>query len=94
MKLVSCHGFMKKPNSTFLLNFQSRLVNKYLSKGLFIIEKYSKKLILLQNDVKLRIHVIDPPETFYGKKTAISSAANTINKLHIQFNLHLIYQQD
>ena len=28
-----------------------------------------------------------------AKKTAISSVSNTINKLHIQFDFHLIYKQ-
>ena len=40
--LVSCHGFMKKPNSTVTLNFRNRLVKSYLSKGLSIIE-WNKK---------------------------------------------------
>ena len=30
LNLVSCHGFMKKPNSTVILNLQYSLVNKYL----------------------------------------------------------------
>ena len=30
LNLVSCHGFMKKPNSTVILNCQSRLVKNYL----------------------------------------------------------------
>ena len=38
MDLVSCHGFMLKSNSTVILNFRSRLVNNYLSKGFFIID--------------------------------------------------------
>ena len=42
LNLVTCHGFVKKPNSTVILNFRSRLVNNYLSKGLYIIEKDSK----------------------------------------------------
>ena len=32
LNLVSCHGFMKKPNSTVILNFQTRLINNYLYK--------------------------------------------------------------
>ena len=27
INFVSCHGFMEKPNSTVILNFQSHLVN-------------------------------------------------------------------
>ena len=37
LDLVSCHGFMKKSNSTVILNCLSLLINNYLSKGLFII---------------------------------------------------------
>ena len=33
LNLVSCRGFMKKPNSTAVLNFRDRLINNYLSKG-------------------------------------------------------------
>ena len=45
--------------------------------------------------MKPRIHVIDKPETnvFMAKNTEIASLANTI-KLHIQTNLHFIYQQE
>ena len=53
--LVSCHGFMKKPNSTVKLNFQNCLVNNYLSKGLSLIEYKTKQLSLLPNDVKLSL---------------------------------------
>ena len=55
LNLVSCHGFMEKPNSTVILNFQYRLVNNYLSKVLFIISNNSKNLSSLPNDVKLII---------------------------------------
>ena len=37
LNLVYYHGFMMKLNSTILLNFRSRLINNYSSKGLFII---------------------------------------------------------
>ena len=37
LNLVSYQGFVKKPNSTMILNFQYLLVNNYLSKGLYII---------------------------------------------------------
>ena len=37
-------------------------MNKYLAKGFFIIEKYSKQLNSLPNDVKLLIHVSDQLE--------------------------------
>ena len=51
---------------------------------------------MLPNDAKLRIYVIDQLETDYvmAKNTAIYSVANTIKKLHIQKNMHLIYKQD
>ena len=50
---------------------------------------------MLPNDAKLRIYVIDQLETDYvmAKNTAISSVTNTI-KLHIQTNMHFLYQQD
>ena len=32
LNLLSCHELMEKPNATFILNFQSRSVNKYLEK--------------------------------------------------------------
>ena len=38
LNLVSFHRFMKKPNSTVILNFRSRLVNNYLEKGFYINE--------------------------------------------------------
>ena len=45
--------------------------------------------------MKLRIHGIDKLETdfFMAKNTEISSVANTINKLHIYYDLYLIYKQ-
>ena len=94
--LVSCHGFMEKLNSIFVLNFWSRLVNNYLAKGIFVIEKDSKYLSIIPNYVKLRIHVIDQLKTDFvmAKNTSIFYVANTINKLHIQSHLHLIYKQN
>ena len=32
LNLLSCHGLMKKTDSTVILNFRSRLVNNYLEK--------------------------------------------------------------
>ena len=79
MNLVSCHGFMEKPNSTVILNVRYCLVNKYLAKGLFIIKNDSKHLISLPNDLKLIIHAIDQLETYFSmKKNTATSAANTI----------------
>ena len=66
----------------------------YLSKGFVIIEHTYKQLSIVPNDVKLRIHTIykktDYVNAYY---TEISSVENTINKLHIQSDLHLIYKQ-
>ena len=86
---------MKKPNAIVIVIFRSRLANNYLEKVFFIIEKYYKQLNILPNDVKLRIHVIDQLEIdlFVAKNTAISSVVNTIKKLHIQYNLHFIFQK-
>ena len=46
--------------------------------------------------MKLRICAIYQLETYFvmAKTTAISSVSKTINKLHIQSNLHLIYKQN
>ena len=95
MNLVYFHGIMEKPNSTVILNFQSCLVNYYLEKGFVFIKHNYKQLISLPNDVKLRINAIDKLETDFvmEKITAISSVANTINKLHIQSNFHFIGKQ-
>ena len=51
---------------------------------------------MLPNDVKLRINVIYQLDTDFvmAKNKEISSVANTIKKLHIQKNMHLIYKQD
>ena len=51
---------------------------------------------MLSNDVKLIIHDIDQLETdlVMSKNTQISSVENTIKKLHIQSDLHLIYKQN
>ena len=59
MNLVSYHGFMKKPNSTVILNFWYILVNYYLAKGFAVLGKKSKQLSSFHNDVKLIIHAID-----------------------------------
>ena len=86
LNLVSCHGFMKKPNSTVILNCRSRLVNNYLEKVFYIIENDSKQKSMIPNDMKLRINVIDQLDTYFvmAKNKAIYSVANTIKKLHIQ----------
>ena len=61
---------MKKQNSTVMVNYLSRLMNNYLSKGFYIIENYSKQLSLLPNDVKLGINLIDQMNTdFSWQKT-------------------------
>ena len=70
---------MKKPNSTLILNCQSRMVKNYLAKLLCIIENDYKQLSMLPNDVKIRIHLIGQLEKYFSmaKNTAISSIANT-----------------
>ena len=79
---------MKKPNSTVIFNFRSCLVNTLLKSN------QSKKRILT-DDAKLIINVIDQLDTdSVMKKKAIYPVANTIKKLHIQKNIHLIYKQD
>ena len=55
-------------------------MNNYLAKGFYMIEKESKQLIILPNDVKLRTDEIDQLETDFAmaKNTAIYSVENTI----------------
>ena len=70
LNLLSCHGFMKKPNSTGILNCRLRLVNNYLAKVFYIIEKDSKQESMIRNDVKLRINMIDQMDTdFFTKQS-------------------------
>ena len=52
---MSCNGSLKKPNSTVILNFRTRLIKNYVSKGFYIIERGTKQLSLIPNDVRLRI---------------------------------------
>ena len=86
LNLVSSHGFMKKPNSTVITNYQSRLINNYLAKGFPIIEQNTMQLSLIPNDVKLRINLINQLKTDYVmvKNESISPVANTIKQFHIQ----------
>ena len=86
LNLVSCHGFIKKPNSNVILNCRSRLINNDLSKGLSIIEQNTKQLSFIPNDVKLIIHLIDQLKIDYVmvKNKTIYAIANTIKKLNIQ----------
>ena len=45
-------------------------MNNYLANELYIVEKDSKQIIILPNDVKLRINVIDKLDTdFFVVKT-------------------------
>ena len=46
--------------------------------------------------MKLIIHAIDILKTYLvmKKNTVISSVSNTINKFHIQSDLHFIYKQN
>ena len=87
---------MKKYNSTVILNFRSRLINNYLSKGFFIIEQTSKQLTFIPNDVRLIINMVDQLKTDYVmvKNEAISTVANTIKQFHIHKNMHMTYKQD
>ena len=84
LNLVSCHGFMKKPNSTVILNCRYCLINNYLGKGLYSIERDSKQKYMISNYVILIINMIDQMDTdfFMAKIKAISSVANTIKNPH------------
>ena len=93
MNLVSCHGFTEKPNATVILNFRYCLRNNYLLKVFFMIEKDSKRLRIIPNDLKSIIHAIDQLEKYFViAKKIIYSVANTIKKFHIQSDLHFIYK--
>ena len=76
---------MKKPNSTMILNWRSRLIKNYLSKVFSVIEHNTNQLSLIPNNVKLRINLIGQLKTDYVmvKNGAISAVSNTIKKLHI-----------
>ena len=43
-------------------------MNNYLEKGFYIIESDSKQKIMLRNDVKLIINVIDQLDTYFFMK--------------------------
>ena len=79
-----------------ILNFRTRLIKNYLSKGFSIIEQITKQLIFLPNDVKLRINLIDQLDIDYVmvKNKEIYAVANTIKQFHIQKNMHMTQKQD
>ena len=56
------------------------MINNYLEKYFYNIEKGSKQLSLLPNDVKLRINMIIQMDTdfFIAKNKAIYAVSNTI----------------
>ena len=85
LNLVSCHGFMLKPNSIVILNCRSRLINNYLSKVFFIIDWGSKQLNLIPNDVILIINLVDQLKTDYVmvKNEALSAISNILIKICI-----------
>ena len=66
LNLAYCCGFMKKPNSTVILNCRSCMIKNYLVKQNQIIEKDSKYLSLLPNDFKLIINIIDQMYTDFS----------------------------
>ena len=68
LNLLSCHGFMEKPNTIVVLNCRSHFMNTNLETDFFIIKKDSKQLSPLPNDVKLRIFVIDKLEAYFVMK--------------------------
>ena len=93
MNLISYHGFTKKKNPTVILLFCTWLVEYYLEKGFVIIEHNSKKLRSEPNEEKQRIHAINMHQSYFVMDCYVetSSLANTINKLHIQSDLHSGY---
>ena len=87
---------MLKSNSTVILNFRSLLINNYLSKLFFVVDRGSNQLNLIPNDVILIINLVDQLKTDYVmvKNKALSSIANTIKLFHIHKNMHMTYKQD
>ena len=87
---------MKKQDSTVILNLRTRLINNYLSKLFYIVEKGRKELSLITNYVRLRFNMNNQLDTDYimVKNKAISAVTNTIKKLHIHKDMHMIYKQD
>ena len=59
MNLISCHGLMKKINSTVILLCHTRLVEYYLEKGFVCLQHNSKHLSIVPNEVKQIIHSIE-----------------------------------
>ena len=55
----------------------------------------TNQLSLIPNDAKLRINIINKLDTDYVmvKNKAIYTVANTIKKLHIQKDMHIIYKK-
>ena len=88
LNLVSCHGFMRKPNSTVILNFQSRLIENCLAKGFHIIEKDLKQLSLLPIDMKLIFNIMNQRDTdFFMKKKQSSQLCRKNHKIYIFRNI-------
>ena len=82
-------------HKTVILNFPSRLVNNYLSKGFYINEKESNQKLCFQMMWNWELMwLINWIQIFSWKIKAISFVANTITKMHIQKNMYLIYKQD
>ena len=84
---------MKEPNSTVILNCRDRLIKNYLEKGLYMIERGTRQLILLPNDVILRINLNNQLDTIFVM-AKIYAVSNTIKQLHIRIDMHVIYKQD
>ena len=86
---------MRKPNSTAILVCWCRLVNYYLSKGFVIIEHNYTQLSSVWNDLRLMIHAIYKQKIDHvmAFTTEISSVANTIKKLDVQYPLHSFFQK-
>ena len=79
-----------------ILTCRSQLIENYLSKVFFIIEKGSNHSILISNDDRLIIILVDKLEIYYVmvKNEEIYAVANTTKQLHIQKNIHMKYKQD
>ena len=78
------------------IKLQTCLINSYLEKVLYIIEKGTKQLILLPSDVRLMVNLNNQLDTNYvmAKNKAIFAVSKTIKQLHILKDMHMIYKQD
>ena len=77
------------------LSCRTCLINNYLSKNIYIIERGTKQLSFILNDVILIINLNNQLDTYYVmvKNKAISAVSGTSKQLIIHTDMHMIYKQ-